>query len=225
MSRALFALAGAVLALAVVLYIRPGQVVEPRQVTGDLALQKLDELAARVDNLSREVGRLGDASARPSQSQDLAQAGVQTEAGMATDNGMSELEARVAQLETRLGNPSLQALVDPYERTTPAPRTGNARGEALFAAEPAVENRVYQDVVVEAFAGLGEAVDLNEVACRGSVCRVSYGPAGDSGAQGVGSAADDALLGALMRGFGVRQLQMHHGPDGNGGKVVYIEVP
>ncbi len=219
MRQALYALVAAIFGFAAAIFLLPSLQKESPQSGA-----AIDTLAAQVDRLTVHVERLAqtvDSLPPPPVATQLAPSAVLPQ----IDTDLYGLDDRVAALESRQRNQSLQMIADgyPLRAQESEPRVGNPIGEALFAAEPEVENRHYQAVVSQVFAGLPDQPGLRDVACRGSICRVSY----EASAQGVESAAShsDALISALLQGFQVKRLQLHHGRDEAGNSIAYIRIP
>ncbi len=137
---------------------------------------------------------------------------------------LAELKFRVRELESRTVKPALADFIADNPEILSPSSSGpgrNLQGEAMFEAEPDERNTYYEQAVSDSLASLSTSHELQDLVCHGSVCKVTYEAPQDGGA----ALSTDGLMGPLMEDLAVSRVELRHGTDAYGNRVMYIRIP
>lgn len=152
----------------------------------------------------------------------------------------SDLESRIAALESALGDASRQTPGParylekrrPRASTEPASTTPGAPGyeqgssaEATFEEDAGKPFGESSDGVMGAFLAAGDDISVSDVFCKKTICKVTYShaqsnPDGDSALDDPGPAIVDRLVDS----FGGAPLDIRYAKNADGGDVMYIQL-
>lgn len=196
------------------------------------------ELEARVEANRTEIAALGDRLARPPAAPDRPFRSVE-ERGYPSAARDDALLGRIEELEATVGNWSDRGTGNSDAELTSRTLQGtavsgyieksayrpNSTGDEAFVADNGKPLGDYPERLADVFNAAGDLVEIRDMECRESICRVTFTPINDN-ASGMGHDNEYmfSLVDRLTDSLAGVDLVLRHATNAQGNEVMYIQI-
>jgi hypothetical protein len=204
----------------------------------EVAASPARKLEARVEANRAEIAALGDRLARPTAASDRPFRSAEERADPSAAR-YDALLSRIEKLEATVGNWSdrgtgkgdaaltsrplqVSAVSGSIEKSAYRP---NSMGDEAFLADSGKPLGDYPERLADVFNAAGDLIEVRDMECRESICRVTFAPSHDN-ASGMGQDNDYmfSLVDRLTDSLPGVDLVLRHATNAQGNEVIYIQI-